>query len=50
MPTDIKAENCPKVFQDSAMEAAWKWRFYPYLDAGKAMPAQFVLDIIFKLN
>jgi TonB family protein len=50
MPTDIKVESCPKVFEEAVMEAAWKWRFYPYRDAGKAMPAQFVLNVIFKLH
>jgi protein TonB len=50
VPTDIKPENCPKVFQDSALEAAWKWRFYPYKVGGQAMAAQFVLNITYKLK
>jgi TonB family protein len=50
VPTDVTADNCPKIFQQSALEAAWKWRFYPYKDNGVAQSATFVLDILFKLK
>src|SRR4029078_13733682 len=31
-PYDIQLEECPAIFHDSALEAAWQWRFHPYKD------------------
>jgi protein TonB len=50
VPYDVKLENCPAVFHDSALEAAWKWRFYPMKVDGQAVKAQFVLSIVYKLK
>jgi hypothetical protein len=49
-PYDIRLEDCPTIFHDSALEAAWQWRFYPYRDHGVPTKAQFVLSIIYKLR
>ena len=49
-PYDIRLEECPTIFHDSALEAAWQWRFYPYRDNGVPTKAQFVLSIIYKLR
>ena len=50
VPYDVKIEKCPKVFHDSAKEAAWRWRFYPMRDGGKSVKAQFILSLKFKLT
>jgi hypothetical protein len=49
-PYDVRLEECPTIFHDSALEAAWQWRFYPYRDNGVPTKAQFVLSIIYKLR
>jgi len=49
-PYDIKIEKCPTVFHDAVKTAAWNWRFYPMKENGKAVRAQFVLGITFKLR
>ena len=49
-PYDIQLEECPTIFRDSALEAAWQWRFYPYRDKGVPMKAQFVLSILYRLR
>ena len=49
-PYDIQLEECPTIFRDSALEAAWQWRFYPYKDKGVPMKAQFVLSILYRLR
>ena len=49
-PYDIRLEQCPTIFRDSALEAAWQWRFYPFRDKGVPTKAQFVLSIIYKLR
>jgi protein TonB len=49
-PYEIKIEKCPKVFHDAAKQAAWGWRFYPMRVEGKAVKAEFVLALKFKLN
>ena len=49
-PYDIVLEECPNVFRDSALAAAWQWKFYPMTDGGKAIKAQFVLSIKYRLQ
>lgn len=49
-PTDIQVRSCNKVFEASALEAAWKWRFYPMKVDGVAVPAAFDLAIVYKLR
>ena len=49
-PYDIQLEECPAIFRDSALEAAWQWRFYPYKDNGVPTKAQFVLSILYRLR
>jgi len=49
-PYDIQLETCPKIFHESAKAAAWQWRFYPMKDGGKAVKAQFVLGITYRLK
>ena len=43
----------PALYTDAMQEqkkAAWGWRFYPMRDEGKAVKAQFILSLRFKLN
>ena len=47
---DVKTEACPTIYKDSAVSAAWKWKFYPYKIEGKAQKAQFVLTFRFVLK
>jgi hypothetical protein len=49
-PYDIRLETCPAIFRDSALEAAWQWRFYPMKDEGVPIKAQFVLSIKYRLR
>ncbi len=49
MPYDVRLESCPEAFHESALEAAWKWRFYPMKMNGEAVKAQFVLVIVYRL-
>ena len=49
-PYDIQLEECPTIFRDSALEAAWQWRFYPLKDEGVPVKAQFVLSILYRLR
>ena len=46
----VKLQACPKIFHESAKEAAWQWRFYPLKDGGKAIKAQFDLAINYVVN
>jgi len=50
VPYNIKLEKCPAIFHESALEAAWKWRFYPQKEERKKVKAQFVLKITYKLT
>jgi TonB family protein len=49
-PYVVKLESCPDIFRESALEAAWKWRFKPMEVDGKRVKAQFVLRIVYKLK
>jgi periplasmic protein TonB len=49
-PYEVVIEKCPVVFHASVKEAAYKWRFFPMKDKGKAVKSQFVLSILFKLR
>lgn len=49
-PADVRVEQCPPIFQSSALEAAWKWRFTPMEVDGEPVPAQFVLAIHYRLR
>jgi hypothetical protein len=49
-PYDIQLEDCPTIFRDSALEAAWQWRFYPLKSEGVPIKAQFVLSIKYRLR
>jgi hypothetical protein len=49
-PYDIDVLECPAIFRDSALEAAWQWRFYPLKDQGVPTKAQFVLSIKYRLR
>ena len=50
VPYDVKLESCPAIYHESALEAAWKWRFYPMKVDGAAIKAQFVLVIVYRLT
>jgi outer membrane biosynthesis protein TonB len=50
VPYDLRFEACPKVFQHTTEEAVLKWRWYPAKVDGKAVPAQFLLNVTYKLN
>ncbi len=50
VPYDVRLETCPAVFHESALEAAWKWRFYPMKVEGKAVKTQFTLAILYRLT
>ncbi|MCB9741034.1 MAG: energy transducer TonB [Alphaproteobacteria bacterium] len=50
VPYRITTESCDPGFEQSAIEACEKWRFYPMKRDGVAIPAQFVLSIRFKLS
>lgn len=47
---DVKPKNCPKVFEEEALKAAWQWKFYPYKVDGRAEKATFTLTFKFVLN
>lgn len=49
-PTAVDIVSCASAFQPSALDAAWKWRFYPLRVAGVAQPATFVLGIHYQLR
>jgi TonB family protein len=50
-PYDVKVEKCSNIFHQNVMEAAWKWRFYPYKsETGVAVKSTFVLKLTFKLR
>ena len=49
-PEDVKIVNCPKVFEEAVLEAAWKWTFYPSKVDGKAVKAGFNLKVTFRLK
>ncbi len=50
VPYDVKLERCPAIFHESALESAWKWRFWPMKVDGNAEKAQFVLVIVYRLT
>ena len=45
VPTQVIAENCPKVFQASAEQALMKWRWYAAKAGSQKVSAQFLLNI-----
>jgi len=49
-PYDVRIETCPAIYQQSALEAAWGWRFYPMKVEGQKVRAQFVLTIVYRLK
>jgi protein TonB len=50
-PYDIQVEKCSNIFHENVLEAAWKWRFYPYKsENGDAVKSTFVLKLTFKLR
>ncbi len=49
-PYDVRIEACPAIYQQSALEAAWGWRFYPMKVEGQKVKAQFVLTIVYRLK
>ncbi len=49
-PYDIQPETCPELFHESALEAAWQWRFEPMTVDGELVKAQFVLVIVYRLK
>jgi hypothetical protein len=50
IPYEIRPESCPEMFQESALDAAWKWTFYPMKKNGEPVKAQFVLMIVYRLR
>jgi hypothetical protein len=50
VPYDIQLEKCPSIYREGALEASWKWRFYPLRIDGKPVKAQFVLVIVYRLT
>ena len=49
--SSVDVVSCPTAFRDSALEAAYKWSFYPYKDSsGTKHPASFVLRLEFRLE
>jgi protein TonB len=44
-PTEVAVEKCSAAFHEETRRAALQWRFYPYKEGGKAMPASFTLTI-----
>ena len=47
---DVTFKACPELFKASAKEAAMQWLWYPLLDAGQPIRAQFDINFVFKLN
>lgn len=47
--TDVRVESCPEVFQEAALEAAWKYSFYPHKVNGVATPVEFVVLFRFRI-
>lgn len=50
VPYDIRFEDCPVIFQQSALEAGMQWRFYPMKVHGEPVRSQFVLNIRYVLR
>ena len=50
-PTDVQVRNCPAVFHEEVLKAAWEWRFYPVRnDSGVRSAAAFTLALTFRMN
>lgn len=49
-PTDIQILECPKVFEQATLDAAWKWRFYPLEVEGVPTKCSFVLNVKYVLG
>ena len=50
VPYEVVLEECPEPFRDSALEAAWGWRFAPTIRDGEPVEAQFVLGITYRIK
>lgn len=50
LPKSVEMRACPTVFHDSARTAALQWEFYPLLENGQPIEAQFDLRISFTLK
>lgn len=49
--TDIQVIDCPEVFVDNTLRAAWKWRFAPVTDtSGTPRSATFTLAVTYRVN
>lgn len=47
-PADVSFRDCPVVFQRATREAALQWRWYPVLDEGRPVAAQFDIAFLFR--
>lgn len=47
-PSDVSFKACPELFKASAKEAALQWRWYPLMENGQPISAQF--DLVFQFN
>lgn len=49
-PFDVQFKACPELFKAAARDAAMQWRWYPLMDGGVPVKAQFDLNFQFKLK
>ena len=50
-PYDVQVEECHELFHENVLDAAWKWRFYPYENPdGDAIKSFFTLKFTFRLR
>ncbi len=47
-PSDVTFKACPELFKANAKEAALQWRWYPLMESGQPISAQF--DLVFQFN
>ena len=47
-PADVSFKDCPVVFQRATRDAALQWRWYPVLDDGRPVAAQFDIAFLFR--
>ena len=49
-PEDITFKACPELFKESARRATEQWRWYPLMEEGRPVRAQFDINYLFNLT
>lgn len=48
LPTDIKVDGCPEVFQEATVDAARKWRWHPHKVDGEKVAVRTLMMVKFQ--